>query len=118
MHELSIAENIVEIIRENAGDHHDVKRVRVRIGELAGVVPDSLEFCFGAITSGTPLGQTILEIESVGIVGRCRACGIESEIRDLLFECPGCRGGDLDIISGNDLKVVEIEVDDGVCESK
>ena len=50
MHELSIAQSILEIVKENAGVTDLVKHVKVRIGELANVVPDSLEFCFGAIT--------------------------------------------------------------------
>ncbi|MBX2991047.1 MAG: hydrogenase maturation nickel metallochaperone HypA [Bacteroidetes bacterium] len=57
MHELSIAESIVDIIRQYFEEKElpRVYDVSVKIGALAGVVPDSLEFSFAAITADTPL---------------------------------------------------------------
>ncbi|MFZ1082635.1 MAG: hydrogenase maturation nickel metallochaperone HypA [Candidatus Kryptoniota bacterium] len=117
MHELSIAENIVEIVKENLAAGHSVKSVKVKIGELANVIPDSLEFCFGVITKGTPLENTRLEIENVDIVAHCEGCGTDSGVEGFLFQCKNCGSTDLKIISGNELQVVEFQVDDEIEES-
>ncbi|HTP13579.1 MAG TPA: hydrogenase maturation nickel metallochaperone HypA, partial [Bacteroidota bacterium] len=67
MHELSIAQNIVDMVHQYAptGNGETVKSVRLRVGEYSGVVADSLEFCFSAIVADTPLRGTTLEIERV-----------------------------------------------------
>ena len=53
MHELSIAQSIVEIVQQYVpnGETRPVKSVNLKVGEMAGVVPESLDFCFGAITA-------------------------------------------------------------------
>jgi len=117
MHELSIAENIVEVVKENLAERRQLRSVKVRIGELANVIPDSLEFCFSAITKGTPFENARLEIENVGIVVHCDNCGADSEVEAFVFRCGNCGSTDVDVVSGNDLRVVEIEVDDEVKES-
>jgi hydrogenase nickel incorporation protein HypA/HybF len=67
MHELGLAESILDLVREHVPPDRAiaVRRVTVRIGDLAGVIPDSLEFCFGAITAGTPYAGASLDIDRV-----------------------------------------------------
>lgn len=117
MHELSIAESILEIVKENVGATDSVKSVKVRIGELANVVPDSLEFCFNAITKGTMFENARLEIENVDMVAHCEVCGADSKVEDVLFRCKSCGSTDVKIISGTELQVVQIEMDDKIVES-
>ncbi len=114
MHELSLAENILEIVRESVSSNGGgrLKSVKVRIGELAGVVPDSLDLCFTALTKGTELENAKLDIERCGIVAHCRDCGIDSVVEGMTFKCPACGSGNIKVISGNELQVMEIEVDD------
>lgn len=117
MHELSIAENILEIVKENLSTTGSVKKVKVRIGKLANVIPDSLDFCFSAIAKGTLFEDAKLEIESVNIVAHCENCGSDSEVESYLFQCKKCGNADMKIIAGNELQVVEIEIDDGAKET-
>jgi len=114
MHELSIAENILEIVNANLEGHGPaaIRSVKVRIGELAGVIPESLEFCFAAITKGTAMESAKLEIERTDIVAHCETCGADSAVKGLIFRCPSCSGPNIKIVSGDELRVVEIEVDD------
>ena len=114
MHELSIAQSILDIVRQNLPKDREVtvRAVRLRIGAMGGVVPDSLEFCFSAMTHGTPLEGVSLEIERVPLVVHCRSCGKDSEIEQTLFACPACDGLDLKVVSGNEMQVSEIEIDD------
>lgn len=114
MHELSLAENILDIVRENLSSNGGgkLKSVKVRIGELAGVVPESLEFCFTAITKGTPMEDAKLEIERTGIAAHCADCGKDSTVEGLVFRCPACESANIKVIAGNELQVVGIEIYD------
>ncbi len=118
MHELSIAESIVEITKKNlpANGGGNVINVKVRIGELVGVVPEALDFCYSAITAGTSLDGSKLRIEKTSIVAHCDDCGADSKVEGFLFKCPVCDGINLKVISGNELQVVEIEVDDRILQ--
>jgi hydrogenase nickel incorporation protein HypA/HybF len=114
MHELSVAQGIVEIVRQHVppGQTADVTAVRVRIGSVSGIVADSLEFCFGALIAGTDLSRAKLQIEQVPSVCACRDCGARFEPEALIFLCPSCGGGRVQILSGTDLQVVHVELDE------
>jgi hydrogenase nickel incorporation protein HypA/HybF len=115
VHELSIAQGILDIVYQNLPKDREVtvRSVRLRIGAIGGVVTDSLEFCFSAITQGTPLQGVTLEIERVPLVVHCKGCGKDSEIEQTVFACPACAGLDLTMLSGNEMQVKDIEIDDG-----
>jgi hydrogenase nickel incorporation protein HypA/HybF len=114
MHELSIAQNIVEIVQQYVPGTAmaDVRSVRVRVGRLSGIVPDSLEFSFSAIVAGTPLGAARLDIEQVPAICLCEGCSTEFEVADFAFVCPGCGGLNTRLRSGSDLQVVDIELEE------
>jgi hydrogenase nickel incorporation protein HypA/HybF len=114
MHELSIAQNILEIVQQSVTEEQepDVKWVRIRLGQLSGVVPDSLDFCFSAIVSETRMRKAGLAIEQVPTICRCRECGHRFQIEDMVFFCPSCKSADLEMISGKELEILEIELDD------
>jgi hydrogenase nickel incorporation protein HypA/HybF len=112
MHEMSIARNIVEIVEDVVRDNGParVERVVVSIGRMVGVVPDSLSFCFEAITADTPLSGASLIIEPIPIRARCNDCGLTFEVESFAFHCDACGGTSLDVLSGNELLVHSIEV--------
>ncbi len=114
MHELSLAQSIAEIAQNAASANGEgrIVTVCVRIGELSGVVVDSLTFCFSAITSGTPLEGAALRVERVPLRARCLTCGSVRQVQNLVFLCPSCGSGDLEIIEGRELQVSHIEVEE------
>ncbi len=114
MHELSIAEGILEIVQQYVPCEQApaVRSVKVRIGRMAGVVADSLEFSFSAIVSDTPWESARLDIEHVPAAGECRSCGSRFEIEDIAFLCPACGGNGIQLVAGTDLQVVEIEMEE------
>ena len=111
MHELSIASAIVATVERHAGGSA-VTSVRVRVGRLRQVVPDSLEFCFGMVARESVCEGARLEIEVVPAVLRCAACGHEWEIQEPPFRCPECAGGDVAAVRGEELEVESIEVEE------
>jgi hydrogenase nickel incorporation protein HypA/HybF len=114
MHELSIANEIVHVTRDHvpAEQLPQVVAVRVRLGRLSGVVADSLSFCFDAIVGDTPLRQARLDLEDVPTIGECADCATRFEIGDLTFTCPCCRSPHVRVVSGADLQIVHIELED------
>ncbi|VBB43866.1 putative hydrogenase nickel incorporation protein HypA 2 [uncultured Desulfatiglans sp.] len=114
MHEMSIAQGLIDILHEEMSKYRAerLRRVKVRIGELSGVVPEALSFCFNVIVEGTELDGARLELERVPLEGRCRACGACFRIRNYAFQCPECGDASIEIVSGRELSIVEMEVDE------
>jgi hydrogenase nickel incorporation protein HypA/HybF len=114
MHELSLAQSILEIVQQAVPPDRDARAstVRLRIGELAGVVEDSLAFCFDAITRGTRLEGSRLAIERVPTEADCQSCRARVAISPPQFCCPSCGGTEIVLVSGRELQVVEVELPD------
>jgi hydrogenase nickel incorporation protein HypA/HybF len=114
MHEMSIAQSLIEIIREEMARHqaHTLRAVRIHVGEMSAIVPDSLSFCFEVITAGTEMEGARLNIEVIPVEGICRACGERFKIEEFQFLCPSCGGTGVETVSGQELSIVEIEVDE------
>jgi hydrogenase nickel incorporation protein HypA/HybF len=113
VHELSIASAIVAIASDHARGRR-VTSVDVRIGRLRQVVPEALTFAFELATEGTELAGAELIIEHVPTRLACRACGAETEATDFPFACAGCGGVDVDVVSGDELLVDALELDEPV----
>ncbi|MBR7827047.1 hydrogenase maturation nickel metallochaperone HypA [Actinospica sp. MGRD01-02] len=108
MHELAITQSIVDAITDRVGDER-VSVVHLEIGALAGIVPDSVCFCFDLVSEGTGLAGAELEISRPQGRSRCRECGSEFEHEDPIAACR-CGGVDLDVLSGRELRIVSVEV--------
>lgn len=113
MHELSIAQSIIEIAeniaREN--DSKAVKKIKVQIGEFSGVVKEALEFSFDIAKVGTIAENAELEIEIVKFKSICNFCGFVLEtMNDFNLFCPNC-SEPMSIISGREMKVEYIEIE-------
>jgi hydrogenase nickel incorporation protein HypA/HybF len=111
VHELAIAGAIVATAERHAGGQR-VTRVRVRVGRLRQVVPDSLCFCFGMVARESVCEGAELELEVVPAVLRCTACRHEWEIEGPPFRCPQCAGGDVAPVRGEELEVESIEIEE------
>lgn len=113
MHEMSIAQSLITIIEEEMGRHgaKSLKSVRLHIGQMSAIVPDALSFCFQVITEGTALEGARLDMEVIPLRGSCRECGSEFEVQNYAFVCPSCASTRIDSISGQDLSIVEMEVE-------
>jgi hydrogenase nickel incorporation protein HypA/HybF len=114
MHELAIAQGVLEIVQQYVPEEQAglIKSVRIRVGRLSGVVPESLEFSFEAIVAGTPWHAAKLQIDRITAMSQCNGCAASFEIEDLAFCCPTCGSTNIRLVSGRDLQVVEIEVAD------
>jgi hydrogenase nickel incorporation protein HypA/HybF len=115
MHELSIAQNIVDIVLQHLPEEtNDVVRiVKIRVGVLSGIVSKSLDFCFSSIVADTPLRDARLDIEDIPVEARCLTCEHSFSNDDVsVYICPDCGSKDLHFLKGTELEVVEIVVED------
>jgi hydrogenase nickel incorporation protein HypA/HybF len=110
VHELSITRNMVAIVAEHAAGQR-VRRVRLEVGRLSAVMPDALRFCFDICAQGTAAEGAELEIIEIAGRARCRACGDELELDDLVGCCPACGSAALSVIAGEELNIKEMEVE-------
>jgi hydrogenase nickel incorporation protein HypA/HybF len=102
----------LEIAIENATqqDAHKIHCLKMRIGEMSGVVPEALSFAFDVVTEGTIAQGANLEIEIVPVVCYCPHCQIEFKPKDLFYECPQCDRLSNKIITGREIELTSLEV--------
>jgi len=108
VHELAIAESVIDTVTERLPGAK-VTCVRLEIGALSGVVPDSIRFCFDLATEGTGLAGAELKITEPPAQCRCRACGGEFQPDSPIVLCP-CGSPDVAVLSGEQLKIVSVSV--------
>ncbi len=114
MHEVSVMHNLLEIVtatadREGAGT---IDVIHLRIGEMAGINFESLEFAFEILSKGTRAEGGRLECDRVALMGKCSACSSEFHPEDLVFRCPECGSGGVEIIAGREMEVDYILLDE------
>src|SRR4051812_9047084 len=107
MHEMAITQSVVDAVCEHAAGRR-VRSVRVQVGALCAVVPDSMQFCFGLAAEGTLADGARLELDLQPGSARCRACGAEFGLPDPILLCP-CGSADVEVLTGRDLKILTME---------
>jgi hydrogenase nickel incorporation protein HypA/HybF len=110
MHELSIAEAVVDVACRHARGR-PVAKVELRVGHLRQVVPSALTFAFELITPGTPLEGAELEIVHVPAAGTCRSCGARTPLPEFPLACRECGGCDVEVTEGEELTVDALELE-------
>jgi len=112
MHEMALAESVVQIVESQAAaaGAEKVLVVRLEIGALSHVEPDALAFCFEAVAAGGIAAGATLEIDRPPGRGWCHDCMAEVEIAALGAPCPVCGGYRLQLSGGQEMRVKEMEV--------
>jgi len=108
VHELGITQEVVALAEEHACGRR-VRRVLLEIGKRSAVLPGAVRFCFDLCAEGTVAEGAALEIVETPGRARCRACGREVELDRPFGRCP-CGGTDLEWLSGDELRVRELEL--------
>ncbi|MCX7913685.1 MAG: hydrogenase maturation nickel metallochaperone HypA [Thermodesulfovibrionales bacterium] len=113
MHEFSIVDSLIQRVHEECkrAGFSKVKNIKIVVGKASGALPAALLFAFHILKEGTLANESSLIIEETFLTGRCNNCNyiFQTEER-FLFSCPNCFSNSFEIISGNELNIVEIEV--------
>jgi len=117
MHELGIAQSILERVQQESAQRNGARatKVGVRVGELSGVDPAALAFGFEVLVKGTPLEGLDLEIDYRKRRQRCSRCSREYESGMLFHVCPDCGSQETTCIAGDELDIAFIELEDPAC---
>jgi hydrogenase nickel incorporation protein HypA/HybF len=111
MHELSIADAVLAIVAEHAGERR-VVRVDVEVGYLRQVVPGALAFAFELLSQGTVAEGAELVVHEVAVEAECRRCGASGGPKSFPLRCAACGSLELEIVKGEELSVDSLEVAD------
>jgi len=111
MHEFSIASAIMDIVTKTAEENgmSRVAKVKIKVGELRSVFPDSLLFAFKVCSEGTVAEGGVLQIEEVPTRCSCGGCANEFRVEEFQFRCPSCGSADISIVAGEELFIESIE---------
>ncbi len=106
MHEASLVEGILKIALEVAAENRaeKISAIGLKIGDMAGVELDALNFSFDVLKKNTIAENAALKINHVPIIAQCNKCGKTFNIARYNFFCPEC-GGILILKSGRELLV-------------
>ena len=85
--------------------------IRLRIGALSGVVPESLRFAFEALARGTAAEGAELSIENVPARFWCAGCAREFQSEDMFADCPDCHTPSGELRAGRELELASLEVE-------
>jgi len=110
VHELSISEDILDLVEKAVGPDTEVTSVHLTLGPLSGISADALRFCFGEVTQLRTLGSPELVIDETTARVHCCDCDLDYESRDFLDGCPRCHSLNRRILSGREFTVDWVEL--------
>lgn len=113
MHEMSLAEGILQIVEEAAAAQgfRRVKEIRLEIGALSGVEPEALEFSLEVVLRGSLAEGARLVLEPLPGAGFCLDCGERVRIDALYAPCPKCGGFQVQATGGTEMRVKDLLVE-------
>ncbi len=113
MHEFSVVQSLMGLIEENVRKNNakSVSKVVVKIGKLSGIEPHLLKIAFDTFKEKTVCENAELEMIIQDVVAKCEDCKNEFIVEDNRFVCPICKSFNLNIIDGEDMYLMSLELD-------
>ena len=113
MHEMSLCEGVLQVLQKEAQTQHfvRVKKVWLEIGELSSVEVEAMRFCFDAVMQGSLADGAALEIVRAPGQAWCMQCAETVNVKQRFDECPHCGSYQLQVTSGDEMKIKELEVE-------
>lgn len=110
MHELSLCQAIAGVVKPHAAGRR-VDVVRLQVGALRQVVPETLAFCWTLVREHAGMPQAELELELITAAVLCRDCGQRSDIESRWsVRCPRCQSADVEVVAGEEFLVTSVDV--------
>jgi hydrogenase nickel incorporation protein HypA/HybF len=128
MHELSLAQSLIEQLLDLAKEHQAerITRVAVTLGPFSGIVRDSFEFGFNVIKASEEMTrEALLELETPDPEYTCLDCGkvaivpffLQSDRLEAALlgpaakQCSGCGSNRLSPQGGTELILNQVEME-------
>lgn len=112
MHEMSLAEGVLQLIEDAARQQEFAKvtAVWLEIGALSGVEVEAMKFCFDAVMRNSIADGARLEILATPGTGWCMQCSMAVPMKEVFGECPQCGSYQMQVTGGTEMRVKELEV--------
>ena len=113
MHEMSLAESVLQLLEDQAvsGEFVRVRQVWLRIGELAAVEVEALRFCLDVVMAQTLAQDAQFHIDVEPGRGLCQVCGQTVMLHARYEACPACGAYQVTVTGGDAMRVSEVEVE-------
>ena len=113
MHEMGVTREVFDAVIEAslAAGATRINIVRLTVGELTALVPDSIQFAWECLTPGTLAEGAVLEITATPGRSMCLECGAEFDHERLDRRCTACGSPRTEVIAGNDLLIDKVDVE-------
>jgi len=111
MHELSICRSIVDIVDRHASGR-GVRVVRLQVGQLRQIVPDSLVYCWSLVNESTKYAVTRLEVDEVPAAIECLDCGRRTVLSEPILLCSACRSSHVAIVAGEEFLITSLDLEE------
>ena len=114
MHELSMMENVLDLVIDFAekNDAKEIVRINMVIGAVSNIIPKWTMLFFEMIAKGTIAEKADLKFEIYPAYVKCRACGSESKIKidPPVFLCNSCGSDNVQLLTGREFQIKSIEI--------
>jgi hydrogenase nickel incorporation protein HypA/HybF len=110
MHELSLAQEVIDLAEREAGknDIVFVREILIEVGDLSGVEADAFELALELLSKNSILKDAMKQINRTSGKGKCNACDLEFEMKQLLSTCPECHCYPSEITGGREFRVLSL----------
>lgn len=112
MHEVSVAQSLIQAAADHVPDGKYLQNVHVTIGPLSGVSPDALEFCFSAVAKDMGYDSAKISITLIPARFECQSCHETYESESVYDSCPSCQSLERITLSGDRFSLDAIDVED------
>jgi hydrogenase nickel incorporation protein HypA/HybF len=110
---MGIAQNILDIAVQaaNAEGASKISRINLVAGELRGIVPMQLTFCFSIVAKDSIASGAYLHVEEVPVAAHCNQCNADFKVEEYQYLCPKCGSKEIQITGGSELRIKDIEIE-------
>lgn len=112
MHELALAQNIVDTIAEKVtSEFEKIISVNIEMGAFSGVVADSLDFGLKTIMADKNNPDVKVNIVEIPTIAQCE-CGHRYELNEIFESCSQCNSFSRKLIAGMDVVIQSVELEE------
>lgn len=120
MHELSMAQGIINAVLDTANENNatEVNEVTVEVGRLAMINPEQLQFILGVLVENTIMEDAEIKFEEIPAEIQCYDCEFNGDAvlddKDHyapLVKCPKCDSLNVETLNGKDIVVKNIVIE-------
>lgn len=114
MHEYSIVQALLDSCEQHAKANNAAKitQVVLKVGVMSGVEPQLLQSAFDTFKEATICQEAALVMHIQEIVVYCRTCHKESTLKKREYLCPACQSNDLEIRDGEEMYLMQLEMEE------